>query len=64
MRSSIAIATAVAGALAVPLVVAGSAGAQSGPAPKPEYKFEKCYGIVKPGSNDCQTSNVGSVLIR
>ena len=33
-----------------------SASAQSGPAPKPDYKFEKCYGVVKAGKNDCQTA--------
>ena len=32
------------------------AAAQTGPAPKPEYKFEKCYGVVKAGKNDCGTS--------
>lgn len=26
------------------------------PAEKPSYTFEKCYGIVKAGLNDCQTS--------
>lgn len=30
--------------------------AHSGPAPKPDFAFEKCYGIVKAGLNDCQTS--------
>lgn len=30
--------------------------AQAGPAEKPDYTFEKCYGIVKAGLNDCQTS--------
>ena len=24
---------------------------------KPTYKYEKCYGIVKAGQNDCFTSN-------
>lgn len=37
------------------LAMAGIAAAQSGPAPKPEYKFEKCYGVVKASKNDCQT---------
>jgi uncharacterized membrane protein len=23
---------------------------------KPDYKFEKCYGVVKAGQNDCTTS--------
>ena len=30
--------------------------AQAGPAPVPTFKFEKCYGVVKAGLNDCQTS--------
>ncbi len=29
---------------------------QAGPAEKPDFAFEKCYGIVKAGLNDCQTS--------
>ena len=28
----------------------------AGPAEKPAYKFEKCYGVVKAGKNDCQTN--------
>lgn len=28
---------------------------QPTPAPQPTYKFEKCYGIVKSGKNDCAT---------
>ncbi len=48
--TTLAIATAVAGA-----IVAGTASAQQGPAPKPDFKFEKCYGVVKAGKNDCQT---------
>lgn len=52
--SSIALAAAVTGALALPLVL--STLAQAGPAEKPNFKFEKCYGVVKAGSNDCQTA--------
>jgi uncharacterized membrane protein len=37
-------------------LAATSAVAQTGPAPQPDYTFEKCYGIVKAGLNDCQTS--------
>ncbi|MGA8158652.1 MAG: DUF2282 domain-containing protein [Rhodoplanes sp.] len=47
-----ALAAAVSGAVA-------SAPAQSAsptPAPQPTYKFEKCYGIVKSGKNDCATA--------
>lgn len=28
----------------------------AGPAAQPEFSFEKCYGIVKAGLNDCQTA--------
>jgi uncharacterized membrane protein len=41
---------------ALATVAASQAFAQSGPAEKPSYTFEKCYGIVKAGLNDCQTS--------
>jgi uncharacterized membrane protein len=47
------VASAVAAALAVPLVTS----AQGGPAPKPKFEAEKCYGIAKAGKNDCQTTN-------
>jgi len=47
------IATAVAAALSMPL----PSMAQSGPAPKPQYTVERCYGVAKAGRNDCQTSN-------
>jgi uncharacterized membrane protein len=46
------VASAVAAALALPL----ASSAQGGPAPKPTFKAEKCYGIVKAGKNDCQTA--------
>lgn len=45
---------AVAGALAAG--VAGVALGQSGPAPTPTFKAEKCFGIAKAAKNDCQTS--------
>ena len=47
------VASAVAAALALPLAV----NAQGGPAPKPKFDAEKCYGIAKAGKNDCQTTN-------
>ena len=31
-------------------------GAFAGPAPQPDYSFEKCFGVVKAGLNDCQTA--------
>lgn len=39
-------------AIAAPLHLAS---AQSGPAPEPTFKAEKCYGVSKAGRNDCQT---------
>ena len=47
------IASAMVAALAVPLV----SNSQAGPAPKPKFDSEKCYGISKAGKNDCQTAN-------
>ena len=38
------------------LVSLAATGAIAGPAEKPDYTFEKCYGVVKAGLNDCQTS--------
>ena len=49
--SQLLIASAVAAALALPLV------SHAGPAPKPKFDAEKCYGITKAGKNDCQTAN-------
>lgn len=39
---------------AITTIAAGAAFA--GPASQPEYSFEKCYGVVKAGQNDCQTA--------
>ena len=47
------VASAVAAALTMPFGVT----AQGGPAPKPAFEAEKCYGIAKAGKNDCQTAN-------
>ncbi|TAV47304.1 DUF2282 domain-containing protein [Rhizobium leguminosarum] len=33
-----------------------SSSAFAGPAAQPEFSFEKCYGVVKAGLNDCQTA--------
>lgn len=41
---------------ALAALAATSTIASSGPAAAPEYTFEKCYGLVKAGLNDCQTS--------
>jgi uncharacterized membrane protein len=51
--SQVLVASAVAAALSLPLMSA----AQGGPAPRPRFEAEKCYGIVKAGKNDCQTAN-------
>ncbi|HEY7493013.1 MAG TPA: DUF2282 domain-containing protein [Candidatus Tectomicrobia bacterium] len=51
--SKLMIASAVAAALSLSL----SSTAQSGPAPKPHFEAEKCYGVAKAGKNDCQTAN-------
>ena len=49
--SQLLIASAVAAALALPLA------SEAGPAPKPKFESEKCFGIAKAGKNDCQTAN-------
>jgi uncharacterized membrane protein len=51
--SHLLIGTAVIAALTMPL----ASGAQAGPAPKPTFDAEKCYGVSKAGKNDCQTAN-------
>lgn len=52
-KSQLLLASAMAAALSMPLMVPT---AESQPAPKPEFKAEKCYGLVKAGKNDCQTA--------
>ena len=51
--SHLLIASAVAAALTLPYASAS----QAGPAPKPKFQSEKCFGIAKAGKNDCQTAN-------
>ena len=41
---------------ALAAIAAGATIAVSGPAEKPDFAFEKCYGVVKAGLNDCETS--------
>jgi uncharacterized membrane protein len=41
---------------ALAALAASTAAAQSGPAEKPDFTFEKCYGVSKTGLNDCETS--------
>jgi len=50
MKASFIAASAMAAALAVPIV------AGAGPAATPTFQAEKCYGIAKAGLNDCQTA--------
>ena len=47
------IASAIVAALALPFAAQG----EQGPAPKPTFQAEKCYGVAKAGKNDCQTAN-------
>ncbi len=51
--SQLLIASAVAAALTLPYASLS----QAGPAPKPKFQSEKCFGIAKAGQNDCQTAN-------
>ncbi len=51
--SHLLIASAVAAALTLPYASLS----QAGPAPKPKFQSEKCFGIAKAGQNDCQTAN-------
>lgn len=50
--TSLALAAAVTAALGF----ASYASAQSGPAAKPSFQNEKCYGVARAGKNDCQTA--------
>jgi uncharacterized membrane protein len=47
----------IASSVATALSLSLSSVAQSGPAPKPKFEAEKCFGIAKAGQNDCQTAN-------
>jgi uncharacterized membrane protein len=53
-RTSSASPAMTAAVAAVASLIAHSASAQVHPE-KPTYKYEKCYGIVKAGKNDCFT---------
>ena len=52
-KTQMLVASAMLAALALPLAAHG----QAGPAPKPKFESEKCFGIAKAGKNDCQTAN-------
>ena len=53
MKSKLILAGLIA-AVALPNYIA-NAQSEPTPAPVPKFKSEKCYGIAKAGSNDCQT---------
>ena len=36
--------------------IAAASQAFAGPAAKPAYNFEKCFGVAASGQNDCQTA--------
>lgn len=55
MNKRALIATALAAAVAGPAIVKAQ-----GPAPTPEFKAEKCYGIAKAGQNDCAATGSNS----
>jgi uncharacterized membrane protein len=50
------IASALAAAVAAPAYMS----AQGGPAPTPNFKAERCYGIAKAGKNDCAATGSNS----
>lgn len=55
MSKRLVIASALAAAIAGPAIVSAQ-----GPAPAPEFKAEKCYGIAKAGKNDCASTGNNS----
>jgi uncharacterized membrane protein len=55
MNKRLFIATTLAAAIAGPAIVSAQ-----GPAPAPEFKAEKCYGIAKAGKNDCASTGNNS----
>lgn len=54
MNKRLLIASALAAAIAAPALLS------AGPAPAPEFKAEKCYGIAKAGKNDCASTGNNS----
>jgi len=48
--------TLLCSALAAAATLVAANVASAGPAAQPEFSFEKCYGVVKAGQNDCQTA--------
>ena len=56
MSKRVLVASIIAAAVAAPSHVA----AQGGPAPTPQFKAEKCYGLAKAGKNDCASTGSNS----
>jgi len=52
-KTRLIVASAMVAALTLPFGAQG----QAGPAPKPKFDAEKCYGVAKAAKNDCQTAN-------
>ena len=48
--------TLIGSALAAATTLSAATTALAGPAAQPEFSFEKRYGVVKAGQNDCQTA--------
>jgi uncharacterized membrane protein len=48
--------TLIGPAVAAAVAALNTTAAMAGPAEQPAYSFEKCYGVVKAGLNDCQTA--------
>ena len=48
--------TLIMSAMAAAISVAAAGAAFAGPAAVPGFDHEKCYGIAKAGTNDCQTA--------
>jgi uncharacterized membrane protein len=46
----------VSSALVAAISVGAASAVNAGPADKPKFSAEKCYGIAKAGKNDCQTA--------
>lgn len=55
MNKRLLIASALTAAIAGPIIVNAQ-----GPAPEPQFKAEKCYGIAKAGGNDCASTGNNS----
>lgn len=53
MNKKAMVGSAIAGVLAMGMASLANAA----PAPKPNFQFEKCYGIAKAGQNDCAAAD-------